>query len=296
MKRTLLIAGVAVVMATASCTDKEKITQLENSRDSLQTEFNKLQLELTEYFSLVSDIESNINEIKEREQLITLEQEENQPEHKATKRQMIDDLKSINNLMAENKSKIEELNKKLKGSYYQTGKFKKMVAELEERVNTQEGEIKTLNLKVDELLASNENLNLQVDSLNNVNSNSLEIISEKEAEIQQLDEELHTAYYTSGTSAELLEKQIINKEGGFIGIGKVERLNPQLDKTQLNLVDIREVETIPVHSKNLELITEHPSESYEIVVNEEEKQVDEIVILDPNKFWESSKVLVMLTK
>lgn len=296
MKKTLIILSAAVVIASASCTDNKKIAQLESSRDSLKTELNNLQVELTDYFSLVSDIESNINEIKEREQLINIEQENNESQDKASKRQIIDDLKSINNLMAENKSKIEELNKKLNGSYYQTGKFKKMVAQLEEKVNNQGEKIETLNLEVNDLLAKNENLNTQVDSLHNVNTNSLEIISEKQAEIQQLDDELHTAYFTSGTSAELLEKQIINKEGGFIGIGKVEKLNPQLDKSQLNLVDIRELESIPVKSKNVEIVTEHPQDSYEIVVNEEEKQVDKLVILDPNKFWESSKVLVMLTK
>jgi len=296
MKKTLIIVSVAVVIISASCTDNKKIAQLESSRDSLKTELNNLQVELTDYFSLVSDIESNINEIKEREQLINIEQENNESQDKASKRQIIDDLKSINNLMAENKSKIEELNKKLNGSYYQTGKFKKMVAQLEEKVNNQGAKIETLNLEVNDLLAKNENLNTQVDSLHNVNTNSLEIISEKQAEIQQLDDELHTAYFTSGTSAELLEKQIINKEGGFIGIGKVEKLNPQLDKSQLNLVDIRELESIPVKSKNVEIVTEHPQDSYEIVVNEEEKQVDKLVILDPNKFWESSKVLVMLTK
>jgi chromosome segregation ATPase len=296
MKKTLIVVSVAVVIASASCTDNKKIAQLESSRDSLKTELNNLQVELTDYFSLVSDIESNINEIKEREQLINIEQENNESQDKASKRQIIDDLESINNLMAENKSKIEELNKKLNGSYYQTGKFKKMVAQLEEKVNNQGAKIETLNLEVNDLLAKNENLNTQVDSLHNVNTNSLEIISEKQAEIQQLDDELHTAYFTSGTSAELLEKQIINKEGGFIGIGKVEKLNPQLDKSQLNLVDIRELESIPVKSKNVEIVTEHPQDSYEIVVNEEEKQVDKLVILDPNKFWESSKVLVMLTK
>ena len=288
--------SAVVVIALASCTDEKKIAQLESSRDSLRTELDNLQIDFTEYFSLVSDIEANINEIKEREQLITLEQESSQSENKATKRQIIDDLKSINNLMADNKSKIEELNKRLNGSYYQTGKFKKMVAELEEKVSTQEGEIKTLNLKVNNLVAKNEDLNLQVDSLDNVNASNLEIISEKESEISQLDEELHIAYYTSGTSAELMEKQIINKEGGFIGIGKVEKLNPQLDKDQLKLVDIREVEAIPVNSKNVELVTDHPQNSYEIVVNEEKTQVDKIVILDSGKFWESSKVLVMLTK
>jgi chromosome segregation ATPase len=292
----LFIAVAVIVFGAASCIDKEKVANLESSRDSLQTELKNVQLELTDYFTLVSDIESNINEIKEREKMVSIEQENNTSDNKSTKEQLIADLKAINNLMEENKSNIADLNKKLKGSYYQTGKFKKMAAQLEERIAKQEAEINTLNLKVNDLLASNEDLNLQVDSLFNINTNSTEIIAQKEASIQQLDDQLHTAYYTAGTSAELIEKHIINKEGGFIGIGKVEKLNPQLNLEQLNAVDTREIETIPLSGKGIEFVTEHPQDSYEIVMNEEEKTVDRIVILDPDKFWESSKVLVMLTK
>lgn len=296
MKKTLFIASAVVMITIASCTNKEKVAYLESSRDSLQTQLDNLQLELTEYFSLVSDIENNINEIKQREQLITLNPEGDQTEGKAIKKQLLQDLDAINKLMEENKSNIAQLNKKLKSSYYQAGKFKKMASELEERVATQEGEINTLNLKVDELLTTNETLNVQVDSLNTLNASKSEIIAQKDAEILGMDEQLHTAYYTSGSSAELIEKQIINKQGGFIGIGAVKKLNPQFSKGQLNQVDIRNIESIPVASKKLELVTEHPQESYEIVMNEEEKQIDKLVITDPDKFWASSKVLVMLTK
>jgi hypothetical protein len=61
-------------------------------------------------------------------------------------------------------------------------------------------------------------------------------------------------------------------------------------------VDIRTISTIPVHSKKVELVTKHPTDSYEIVLDEDAKQVDKLVILNPDKFWESSKLLVMVTK
>jgi len=295
MKLKLFIAVAAVIVA-ASCTDKEKLAQMQTSIDSLRTELNQRDTELTEYFALVSDIESNIQEIKEREQLISIDKEQNQPENQASKKQLIEDIKAINKIMAENKSKLDELNKKLQGSYYQTGKFKKMVAQLEERVSTQESEIETLNVKVSDLVARNENLNTQVDSLANINTNNSEVIAQKEAAIQDMDEQLHTAYYTSGTSQELIEKNIINKEGGFIGIGKVEQLSAQIDKAKFTSLDIREMDTFPIHSKKLELVTNHPEGSYEIILNEEERQVDKLVVLDPEKFWESSKLLVMVTK
>lgn len=297
MKRTFLIVSIAAVIVSAtSCTDKEKEAQLQTSIDSLKTEIQNRDLQVTEYFALVSDIESNINEIKQREKMISIESEKNLPEDKNSKKQIVDDLKAINVLLEENKTNMEELNKKLQGSYYQTGKFKKMAEELESRITTQAAEIESLNMKVGELVAKNETLNTRVDSLFNINTNNTEVIAKKEANIQTLDEQLHTAYYTLGTSSELVEKQIISKEGGFIGIGKVDQLNPLINKNELLSVDIRQLSSIPVNSKKVELVTNHPTGSYEIVLNEEAKQVDKLVILDPDKFWESSKVLVMVTK
>jgi len=297
MKLKLFIVSAAVIIAASSCTDKEKIAQMQGSIDSLRTELSTRDTELTEYFALVSDIESNINEIKQREKMISIDNESNESEKtEGSKKQIVEDLKAINTLMAENKANIEELNKKLQGSYYQTGKFKKMVTELEERVSTQASEIETLNTKVNDLVAKNETLTTTVDSLFVQDANKAEVIAQNEANIQEMDEQLHTAYYTTGTSDELIEKHIISKEGGFIGIGKVDQVNPQINKNDLTMVDIRNLDAIPVNSKKVEIVTNHPQDSYEIVVNEEEKQVDKLLIIDPDKFWGNSKYLVMVKK
>jgi len=297
MKKTFLLASVAaVIIGAASCTDKVKEAQLQSSIDSLQTEIRQRDTQVTEYFTLVSDIESNIKEIKERENMISINTEKDQPGSEDSKKQILNDLKTINALMLENKTNLAALDKKLQNSYYQTGKFKKMATELEARVTAQATEIETLNTQLNELVAKNETLNTKVDSLFTINTTKSEVLAENDATIQDMDTQMHTAYYTSGTSEELIAKHIINKEGGFIGIGKVDLLNPQINKSDLTSADIRDLSSIPINSKKLELVTNHPADSYEIVLNEEEKQVDKLVILDPDKFWESSKLLVMVTK
>jgi peptidoglycan hydrolase CwlO-like protein len=297
MKKTFLFASVAaVIIGAASCTDKEKEAQMQSSIDSLQTEIRQRDNQVTEYFALVSDIESNIKEIKDREKMISINTEKNQAGSEDSKKQILADLKAINALMLENKTNLEALDKKLQNSNYQTGKFKKMATELEERVAFQATEIETLNTRLNELVAKNETLNTRVDSLFTTSTTQSGILAENEVTIQDMDAEMHTAYYTSGTSDELIAKHIINKEGGFIGIGKVELLNPQINKSDLTSADIRNLNSIPVNSKKVELVTNHPVDSYEIVLNEDEKQVDKLVILDPDKFWESSKLLVMVKK
>jgi len=297
MKKTFLLASAAaVIIGAASCTDKVKEAQMQSSIDSLQTEIKQRDTQVTEYFTLVSDIENNIKEIKERENMISINTEKNQPGAEDSKKQILNDLKTINALMLENKTNLAALDKKLQNSYYQTGKFKKMATELEARVTAQATEIETLNTQLNELVAKNETLNTRVDSLFTINTTKSEVLAENDATIQDMDTQMHTAYYTSGTSEELIAKHIINKEGGFIGIGKVDLLNPQINKSDLTSADMRDLSSIPINSKKLELVTNHPADSYEIVLNEEEKQVDKLVILDPDKFWESSKLLVMVTK
>ncbi len=291
MKAKILVASIVVVLFATSCEDKEK-TALQGKLDSLSTELNNRDGELNEYLGLVSDIESNLKEIKERENIIALENETT----KDAKEQIVSDLHAINALMAENKEKLNELNNKLKNSNFNLSKFKKLVADLEEKMATKETEIATLSTQVEELTAQNTTLNVRVDSLYAENKTKEDILTNKETIMQDMDEKLHTAYYTAGTSKELASKEIISKEGGLLGIGTVQQFSGKIDNSKFTSLDIREVNTIPLNSKKVEIVTNHPQGSYELVLDEQEKQVDKLVITDPDKFWASSKYLVMVKK
>lgn len=294
MKIKLIAAGFAILFAAASCQDKEKVA-LQGRVDSLSTELNERDTELNEYLGLVADIESNLNEIKERENIINLEKEKKSSD-KASKKQIVDDLQAINALMLENKQKLNELNDKLKNSNYSVSKFQKLVASLESKVATSEEEIATLTTQVKDLTAQNQTLNIRVDSLVTETKTRDEILTSRDSVIHDMDARMHTAYYTAGTASELADREIIRKEGGLLGIGAVEQFSGKIDESQFTSVDIREVNSIPLNSKKVEIVTNHPQGSYEIVMNKDEKQVDKLVITDPEKFWASSKYLVLVKK
>ena len=121
-------------------------------------------------------------------------------------------------------------------------------------------------------------------------------MTSRDSVITDMDSKIHTAYYTAGTSTELKEREILVKEGGLLGIGSVDQFSGKVDNSQFTSVDIRKVNAIPLNSKKVELVTDHPQGSYELVMNEDEKQVDKLVITDPDKFWASSKYLVLVKK
>ena len=65
------------------------------------------------------------------------------------------------------------------------------------------------------------------ENLQKVNSALVMLFKEYNSRVEELDEqtgELSTAYYAYGTAKELKQNGVITKEGGFIGIGRTEKL------------------------------------------------------------------------
>ena len=90
-----------------------------------------------------------------------------------------------------------------------------------------------------------------------------------------------------------MTENVVAKEGGFLGIGKTETLKSGFNKSVFNKIDITEVKSFPINGKKVELVTNHPQDSYTFE-KVDEKQIESLVILDPEKFWNSSKYLVVM--
>ena len=110
-------------------------------------------------------------------------------------------------------------------------------------------------------------------------------------ELGEQEDLLNTAYYCFGTSKELLANGVITKEGGFIGIGKTQKLADEFNKKYFTQVDITATNEINLAATKAKVVTNHPSSSYEI---KGEKTADRIIIKDPEAFWSASKYLVVI--
>jgi len=85
---------------------------------------------------------------------------------------------------------------------------------------------------------------------------------------------------------------VLTKEGGVLGLGREKVLKPDFNSKAFTSIDITKVQTIPLSSTGAQVITNHPSDSYTIDIKGD--QVSDIRILDPEKFWASSKYLVVV--
>jgi DNA repair exonuclease SbcCD ATPase subunit len=290
------LLAVLMIPALAAC-NQDKIDQLSSENETLSTRTVELNQELETYLKTFNEIEANLKEIKEREESINLRAEDNVEYQEAdTRTAMVEDIKAINALMAENKEKMAELQQKLDDS---GAEFKKMVNNLNYRIKQKDAEIAQMKSAVDSLsvekeqLAQNvETLTKTVDTLSVLKNEQMALIEAQKTKIDEQITSLNTAWVAIGSSKELQNENVVVKEGGILGIGSTETLNKNLNEQAFSKIDISEVSSIPVLAKKVELITTHPEGSYEFEMNEDEK-IEKLVILDPTKFWEASKYLVV---
>ena len=108
--------------------------------------------------------------------------------------------------------------------------------------------------------------------------------------IEELGNELSAAWYTIGTRKELEERGVLLRKGGVLGVGSTAVLNTNENNERFSQVDIRNTDRIPLTGEKLAHVIEHPTESYEVV--KEQDQLAYLRIKDPETFWRLSHLLV----
>jgi hypothetical protein len=255
--------------------------------DSLTSETNKLSginstqaASLDSFFRAMNDIQSNLDEIKTKEKIIS--HDTTGGDVGSRKDQIKNDIQSIYDLMIKNKQRLAAAKKSLKNSNLQIASMQTTIDNLTNQLASKETEITDLK---DQL----EKLNLQ---LSDLNMNYTELQTESDAKTTVIN----TAYYALGTSKELTKQGVLTKEGGFIGMGKTEKLSTSMNDSYFTKVDITATTEIPLSNvKKAKVVTTHPSDSYNLVKNSD-GHYEKIVITDPTKFWSVSKYLVIVTE
>lgn len=295
MKAQFRNLALLITMSAAffSCNTEEmegKIAELSAKNQELQQKYQAKDSSLTAFITSFAEIEENLRAIRQREMNIEMAREENLSPGELKDR-ISQNVEEINHLLEENREKIKELNARLKYSGRQNSRLKASMEELQQtltaKINEKEGEIVNLKSDLDGLKLEISQLNTNLAMVEKENQEKEEVINEK-------TEQLNTAYFVTGTFKELQEEQILSKEGGFLGLGRTEVFNANASKDQFSEIDIRKTLFFPVQGEKVELVTHHPSDSYRIERDAEDQT--QLVVNDPDKFWESSRYLVMMVK
>jgi len=283
MKKYLLI--IPALALAVGCHDyKADIDRLENEKAAMAQSGVYKDSSISSFINDFNEIEMNLAAIEKKQGAIA--ESSGNSELKGTQVERINEnIRAINDLMNENKQKIAALNKKLKNSNIKVAGLEKMIASLNEQVVEKDKQLAEMNAKLANLNTTVEKLNTDVVTLTAESTEKTKVIDDQTSK-------LHTAYYTTGTFKELKTKKVVNKEGGFLGIGREQKVQNDFDPSVFNTIDITKMSTIPLDAKDAVVLTNHPSSSY--TIEHKGKEVSNLQITDPEKFWKASKYLVVV--
>ncbi len=284
-----------VAVMTLSCVTRETADNMQGEIDSLKTQLKAKDLLMEEVFTSINAITSSLAEIKTREGILTITNDE--ITDTTALGRIKSDVEVIDNLLAENRARMEELQQKAA----QLRRANKRIKSLETLIADLNTEIEARDAELNDLKGRLQRMGEKVNTL-------LEEVAQKEHEVEVLTEEkivlteeitntkdeLYTAYYILAPQKQLLNDQVLVKKGF---IGKTLTVNESINLNLFTKADTRILKTIPIGQKNVTVVTSHPEGSYWLVESETEKKVVEsLVIVDNELFWSLSKILVLSHK
>ena len=288
MKKLLVITILALGLLACNQQEKRENIELKKQLSELKEQSAEKDSTINSFFRMLNEIESNITLIMQKEQIIAKNAALGNEMEKSTRDRIEDDINTINELMTKNKKAINYLNSKLKGANFQIAEFEERLKKTNNMLDIRNAEVDALKDQLTELDFSLETLNATLDTLT-VENEMLE------QELSKHKEALDMAWFALGTRKELVSEGVIEKAGGFLGLGKSFKLKADFNEEYFTEISISETDTIPIFAKDAELVTTHPSSSYKLVENEN-GIIEAIEITDPHLFWGTTKYLVVQLK
>ena len=286
MKHIATAAALGVVALLASCVSRQVAVEAESRSDSLELVVSAKDSLINAVFADINAISENLALIKSRENLITVAGESEGGRRPVE--EIDNDIKAIDRLLRENRAKIESLQRsaaQLRKANLRIDGLEKMIADMNRQLAEKKAEVEQLRESLVRMGDEVKSLTEEVA----VRSAEVENLSGEKVELQN---QLNTVYYIVGAEKELRDAQIINKQG-FIGRTLTVGRNSNFDS--FTMADSRLLSEVPVGQKKATLVTSHPEGSYELVTDAN-KVVEKLIITDPVRFWDSSKILIISCK
>ena len=295
MKKVGLFAVLICSSLFISCGNMGgKSEETKKESEMVRDSFNRV------FTETLKDINSNLEVINENERVIMLGPNSPLEKNISEKERIIRNIHFINSLLADSKEKIALLDqrvkefmareklatKQLNSFRAENQKIEKLMSSLESRLRDYEGELASLKAELStksfQVIELGEKLNLS--------ETNKELIQQYSDKYEKL---AYTAYVAEGNSKKLKEQGIIERGNMISRVMGKDKLSENFQTKNFQAIDIRNVTSIPINSRNAKLITEHPSRSYEL--KRSGNRITSIEVKDPEEFWKTSKYLVVET-
>jgi hypothetical protein len=288
MKKLLWMA--LAIFTLNACNNEEKnpeLERLEMEKEALIKESSSKDSTINSFLESLNEIEDNLVQVKQKQSNVIQSSKSGAELGGSAKDRINEDISFINELMEENKKKLASLQSKLKNSNLKIGEFEKTIKRMSEQLLEKDQEITTLKEQL-------VNMNFQIEQLNQTLVSEKSNSEAKSRTIEQQTGKLNTAYYAIGTYKELRDNKVLDKTGGFLGLGKSKSLKPDFNQNYFTQIDVTKIKTIAINAKNAKIVTNHLAGSYEF--DSDKKIVKALMIKNYDDFWKSSKYLVVVVE
>lgn len=283
MKKILVwcVCMLAVVSCKNGAKDANDLA-LNHTIDSLNRVNYQKDSEINDMLETLNVIQEGFKAINEAEGRVTVERT---GEGATNETKIRENVQFIQSKLAENRELINKLRVRLREGSIASEQLKKTVESLSEQLQAKTVEIEQLRKELAEKDIHIAELDEKVSNLADDVSNLAEENKHKQETIKTQDKELNTAWFVFGTKKELKEQNILKK-------GEV--LQGNFNKNYFTKIDIRVDKEIKLMSRDAKLLTNHPAGTYNLLRDANKQYV--LRITDPQRFWSTSKYLVVQVK
>lgn len=288
-KKILLGIFASIALVFTSCNNiEEERARSQKTIDSLQSIVDSKNDEMNQFFETLNEIEDNLAKVTSKFGSVEELRRGKTEIRNDVKMKINDQINDINTMLTANKQRLNALNKKLSESNAENSTLKEYVEKLQTRISEQENEIQTLVTELEQKNIIIETLNTNVVELTKSNTEKEQIIAKQIADANRV-------YYIIGTYKELKEAGVVNKTGGFIGLGKKQQVANNMNTDLFTQADKTTTSIIDINKEKVKVLSKHPEGSYELIMNDDDV-CSAIKITNPTDFWKYTDYLVITTK
>ncbi len=286
MKKALFTLTLAVVSILFTACNQKELNQLREENAALQEQVGAKDAEIDSVFAALNAIEDNLAQVSAQYGAVQ-ELRRDGEGNTNVRGKITEQISSIENLLADNKAKLANLNNRLGAQAKKNKELQEFVTKLETRIAEQEQQIAALNEELENKNATIRVLNQNVADLTAANEEKDHTLAKKIAEANK-------AYYVVGTYKDLKSLGVIDK----IGISKRrQQTTTSMETSVFTEIDRTQVSTVTINAKRVKIVSKHPEASYQLVNDpNDSKVVSYLRILDQEQFWKYTDYLVISTR
>lgn len=292
MKKSLFITLMSIAMLMVSCDNFFTSDRggLQQENDSLRRANTEIQEYYEEMISFITDIDADMQAIKSAENFI-IEQSTSDEVSTSAQSRIKDNIELMSQTLQRNRVRIAELEKKLNSGNAQSAALRKnvellkqQIAEKDSLINSLQSTLLAREQRIEQLGVQVDSLTTQVDDLTLTNRRQDALLSSQEIALNKV-------YYAYAYAEQLRENNILTGGGLF---SRTDVLKGDFNQDFFTSADMRHFTSLYLESKKVKVCTSHPSDSYELVKDDEGYYT--LHITNPGRFWSASRYLVVELK